>query len=87
MLPEHHIHHLDESFDKTMYQAYQNGVWQTSNKKWSKTQKGGETEYLLNDGGWITESKWNNALKLRKQSRETKENREILDRGHIKDVE
>lgn len=53
----------------------------------SKTQKGGETEYLLNDGRWITESKWNNALKLRKQGRETKESREILDRGHIKDVE
>lgn len=66
--------------------ANQTNSWVVTRKiQGSRTQKAGNTEYLLNNGQWVSESKWNNALKLRKQGRETKESREILDRGHIKD--
>ncbi len=68
--------------------ANQTNSWVVTRKtQGSRTQKAGETEYLLNNGKWISESQWNHALMLRRQGRETQESREILDRGHIKDVE
>ncbi|VEG12926.1 hypothetical protein [Moraxella cuniculi] len=68
--------------------ANQTNSWVVTRKvQGSRTQKAGDTEYLLNNGQWVSESKWNHALKLRKQGKETKESREILDGGHIKDVE
>ncbi|STZ74893.1 Uncharacterised protein [Moraxella lacunata] len=68
--------------------ANQTNSWVVTRKiQGSRTQKAGDTEYLLSNGQWVSESKWNNALKLRKQGKETRDSRDILDRGHIKDVE
>ena len=51
----------------------------------SRTKRASEKQYLMNNGTWISETRWNQATMSRAKGTETSQQRAILDNGHIKD--